>query len=177
MLASTAGMGAESIILGTARTQDPVTQGLVAMLVPFVDIFIFGLITALVIITTGAYDTSVLHPNLVGQALSLGLGSNIGLHLANSTNIFFAFCAIVCWSYYGDRAVSYLFGKQGVFTFRYVYLFFIIFGAVMIVESTLTMCHVFYGLMALPYLVSVFALSPVVVRLTKQHFRKIGSGN
>ena len=84
--------------------------------------------------------------------------------------IFFAFSTLISWSYYGDRATDYLFGKRAVLWYKLVYLLFIVVGACIQIELIINLSDAMNGLMAIPNLIALFVLSPVVVKLAKDYF-------
>ncbi len=87
--------------------------------------------------------------------------------------ILFAFSTLVAWSYYGDRAVGFLFGPRAVVPYRCVYVVFVIIGAVRSLDDVINFCDALNGLMALPNLIALLALSPVVINLTKDYMDRM----
>ena len=173
LFSNEAGLGSAPIIHGAARTNEPVREGLVAMLEPFIDTIVICSITALVIVTTGAYETCSVKGELTGRAFSLGLGSAYGAKFVAIAIVFFAFSTLISWSYYGDRAAAYLFGKKAVIPYRYIYLFFIILGAIWNIDAVINFCDAMNGLMAIPNLIALVVLAPLVAQLTRKYFRKM----
>jgi alanine or glycine:cation symporter, AGCS family len=175
LFSNEAGLGSAAMAHGAARTKEPVREGLVAMLGPFIDTIIVCSITALVIICTGAYQSVTIKGQLTSAAFNMGLpGSG---WLVSVGIIFFAFSTLIAWSYYGDRAVDYLFGQKAVFRYRMVYIIFILFGAWRPLDDVINFCDALNGLMAIPNLVALLVLAPVVVKLTKDYSRRMLSRN
>jgi alanine or glycine:cation symporter, AGCS family len=167
LFSNEAGLGSAPMAHGAARTNEPVREGLVAMLGPFIDTIVVCSITALVIICTGAYETHHLKGQLTSVAFESGLpGSG---WMVSASILLFAFSTIITWSYYGDRAVDYLFGRGAVKPYRLIYVGFIILGSMRPLEQVIIFCDTMNGLMALPNLIALLALSPVLVTMTKDY--------
>ena len=173
LFSNEAGLGSAAMAHGAARTKEPVREGLVAMIGPFIDTIVICTITALVIIITNAYNVCDVKGELTGKAFALGLGSERGAQLVHIGIIFFAFSTLISWSYYGDRAADYLFGKKAVLWYKLVYLLFIVTGACIQIGLIIDFSDAMNGLMAVPNLIALFVLSPVVVKLTKDYFERM----
>jgi len=171
LFSNEAGLGSAAMAHGAARTKEPVREGLVAMLGPFIDTIIVCSITALVIICTGAYETVTMKGQLTSAAFEMGLpGSG---WLVSVGIILFAFSTLIAWSYYGDRAVDYLLGKGAVKGYRMIYIGFIILGALRPLDDVINFCDALNGLMAIPNLIALIVLAPIVANLTKDYFRRM----
>ena len=168
-----AGLGSAPIAHAAARTTDPVRQGTVAMLGTFIDTIIICTMTALVIISTGAYTQLVDGERLSGANLSI-TAFNSGLPgsgwVVTVGLVIFAFTTVLGWSFYGERCTSYLFGDKAVMPFRLLWVAMVVFasiagtsGAIWGVADTLN------GLMALPNLIALLLLSGTVFRLTREY--------
>jgi len=176
-----AGLGSAPIAHGAAQTREPVREGLVAMLGPFIDTIVICSMTALVIVITDAYSiTGADGKGLTGAVLTstafnngLGVG-NIGQLIVSVGIILFAFSTIISWSYYGDRSVEYILGEKAVLPYRIIYCILIPVGAFVKLDFVWTFSDVANGLMAWPNLVAIIFLSPVIVRLTKEYFSDPG---
>ena len=170
-----AGLGSAPIAHGAARTNEPVREGLVAMLGPFIDTIVICTMTALVIILTGAYTitgadgSGLTGADLTAMAFSLGLNT-YGKYIVSFGLIFFAFSTAISWSYYGDRCVDYLFGQKLVKPYRIIYCILLPVGAYIELEIVWTVSDIFNALMAWPNLVGLLFLSPVVIKTTKEYF-------
>lgn len=175
LFSNEAGLGSAAMAHGAARTNEPVREGLVAMLGPFIDTIVICSITALVIVITGAHEVCVVKGELTGNAFELGLGHAVGAKLVAVGIVFFSFSTLISWSYYGDRAADYLFGKRAVVPYRICYLVFIVVGAVIKFGTIIDFCDAMNGLMAIPNLIALIALSPVVVKLTRDYFSRMGT--
>ena len=168
-----AGLGSAPIAHAAARTTDPVRQGTVAMLGTFIDTIIICTMTALVIISTGAYSQLVDGGRLSGANLSIA-AFNSGLPgsgwVVTVGLVIFAFTTVLGWSFYGERCTSYLFGDKAVMPFRLLWVAMVVFasiagtsGAIWGIADTLN------GLMALPNLIALLLLSGTVFRLTREY--------
>jgi len=167
LFSNEAGLGSAAMAHGAARTKEPVREGLVAMLGPFIDTMIVCTITALVIICTGAYETVTITGQLTSAAFNQGLAGSGWLVLIGT--ILFAFSTLIAWSYYGDRAVDYLFGNRFVPLYRMIYILFIFVGAWRPLDDVINFCDAMNGLMAVPNLIALIVLSPIVIQLTKDY--------
>ena len=173
LFSNEAGLGSAAMAHGAAKTNEPVREGLVAMLGPFIDTIMICSITALVIVITGAHNVCHVEGELTGKAFELGLGSNLGAKFIAIGIVFFAFSTLISWSYYGDRAADYLLGKKAVRPYRYIYLGFIVLGAVIKISTVINFSDIMNGLMAIPNLIALAILSPVVAKLAKDYFGRM----
>lgn len=175
LFSNEAGLGSAAMAHGAARTDEPVREGLVAMLGPFIDTMIVCSITALVIVCTGAYETVLVKGQLTSAAFEMGLpGSG---WLVSVGIILFAFTTLIAWSYYGDRAVDYLFGSRAVSGYRIIYVGTVMLGALRPLDDVINFCDALNGLMAIPNLIALVVLAPVVAKLTKEYFQKLKAKN
>jgi len=169
LFSNEAGLGSAPIAHGAAQTREPVREGLVAMLGPFVDTIVICTMTALVIIVTGAYTQGLTGADLTRQAFNAGLPGPGG-YIVSIGLIFFAFSTAISWSYYGDRCVDYLFGEKLVLPYRVLYCILLPVGASIQLNTVWTISDIFNALMAWPNLVGLLLLSPVLIRTTKDYF-------
>jgi AGCS family alanine or glycine:cation symporter len=173
LFSNEAGMGSAAMVHGAARTNEPVREGMVAMLGPFIDTVVICSITALVIVMTDGYEICDNKAELTAKSFELGLGTIWGVKLVGIAIIFFALSTLITWSYYGDRAADYLFGKKAVRPYRFVYLGFVVLGSCVTIEMVIDFCDAMNGLMAVPNLIALIVLSPRVVALTREYFGKM----
>jgi len=171
LFSNEAGLGSAAIAHGAARTREPIRQGMVAMLGPFIDTIIVCTITALVIICTGAFELVEVKGKLTSAAFEMGMpGSGT---LVSLTIIFFAFSTLISWSYYGGRAVDYLFGRKAVIIYRWVYVAFVFIGSVIHLGVVIDFCDAMNGLMAIPNLIALIVLSPLLASLTRDYIERM----
>jgi len=171
LFSNEAGLGSAPIAHGAAKTDKPVREGLVAMLGPLIDTLIICSITALVIVSTGAYQTCKVKGQLTAFAFETGIPGS-GWIVAMGI-ILFAFSTIISWSYYGDRAFDFIFGKNSVKLYKYIYLVFIILGACLKIDVVINLCDAMNGLMALPNLIALLVLSPLILKETTNYFNPL----
>lgn len=164
-----AGLGSAPIAHGAARTKEPVREGLVAMLGPFIDTIVICTMTALVIILTGAFTSGATGSDLTAKAFNIGLPGPGGYIVAIGI-IFFAFSTAISWSYYGDRCIDYLFGQKLVMPYRVLFCILLPVGAYVKLSTVWTISDIFNALMAWPNLIGLIFLSPVIIRATKEYF-------
>ncbi len=163
------GLGSAPIAHGAAKTEEPVREGLVAMLGPFIDTIVICSMTALVIVLTGAYTSGETGTDLTAKAFNLGI-SGFGKYIVAFGIIFFAFSTAISWSYYGDRCIDYLFGKKLVTPYRILYCILLPVGAYIKLEAVWAISDIFNAMMAWPNLIGLIFLSPVVIRMTREYF-------
>lgn len=166
-----AGLGSAPIAHAAAQTNSPVRQGVIAMLGTFIDTLIICSITGLAIIVSGSwFADGVVGATMTQHAFakSLYMGEDfISLAIA-----LFAFTTLLGWSYYGERCAEYLFGERCIFAFRVLWVMAVPIGAVMQLGLVWTLADTLNGMMALPNLIALILLTPVVVRLTRSYFSK-----
>jgi len=172
LFSNEAGLGSSPMAHAAARTNEPVREGLVAMLEPFIDTLVICSMTGLVIVVTGAYN---LHQdNLVGAALTAhAFASSLGTAGAAVVGIslcLFAFSTIIAWSYYGDRSARFLFGETAVLPYRVVYTALVMIGAAVPLKLVWNIADVTNILMALPNLLSLALLAGLAQRLKNVYF-------
>lgn len=170
-----AGLGSAPIAHAASSNKNPVDQGMWGMFEVFFTTIIICTLTALVILTTGLWETT----NLQGSALSIaaynqlmpGVG-NIGITLAT---VFFATSTTLGWAYYGEKSIEYLFHKNhtAIMIYRVVYVAMVFVGAVGNLDLIWNISDTMNGLMAIPNLIGIIGLSGIVVKLTKDYFAKV----
>ena len=174
LFSSEAGLGSAPIAHSAAKTDEPVREGLVAMLGPFIDTLMVCSMTALVIISTGVWNNGQTSSPLTVTAFKTGMKAAplIGEYIVSFGLIFFAFSTLVSWSYYGDRSAEYLLGNKAVGFYRWVYVALIPIGAAMKIDLVWNISDIFNAFMAFPNLIGVLGLSGVVVSMTKDYFHR-----
>jgi len=166
-----AGLGSAPIAHAAAKTDSPVRQGTIAMMGTFIDTIIVCSITGLVIIVSGAWtsgETGATLSSLAFESVLPGLGGVIvsfGLCI-------FAFTTILGWSIYGEKCVEFLFGVRAITPFRVLWIVAVPIGATANLSFIWLVADTLNALMALPNLIALLLLSPVVFKLTKDYFSK-----
>ena len=168
-----AGLGSAPIAHAAASTKGPVSQGLVAMLGTFIDTIIVCSFTALAIIASGAWTSGETGAALTSHAFDLALPGVGGYIIAVALTIF-AFTTILGWSYYCERSLQYLFGVKIIMPFRAVWPLAALVGATLKLGFVWLLADTLNALMALPNLVALALLSPIVFKITKEFFDSRG---
>lgn len=166
-----AGLGSAPIAHAAAKTDDPVRQGLIAMLGTFIDTIIICTMTALVILLTGVWTNGENGAALSNAAFVDGLG-DFGATVVTIGLVLFAFTTLLGWSYYGERCAQYVFGIRIVLPYRILWVLVIPLGAMGKLETVWLLADVMNGLMAIPNLIALALLSSIVFHMTKLHFGK-----
>ena len=166
-----AGLGSAPIAHAAAATNSPVQQGSIAMLGTFIDTIIICSITGLVIISTGAWRMGETGASLSSVAFELAL-PGIGSYIVAIGLSIFAFTTILSWSFYSEKCVEYLLGERAVTPFRILWVIAVPIGASASLDFIWLVADTLNALMALPNLIALILLSPVVFKLTKEHFNK-----
>ena len=164
-----AGLGSAPIAHAAAATDSPVRQGTIAMLGTFIDTLIICSITGLVIIVTGAWTSGETSATLSSLAFETAL-PNLGGYIVTFGLSIFAFTTLLGWSYYGEKCVEYLFGVRSIVIFRVLWVIAIPIGAVAKLSLIWLIADTLNALMALPNLIALLLLSPVVFKLTREYF-------
>ena len=163
-----AGLGSAPIAHAAASTNDPVRQGTVAMLGTFIDTLIICTMTALVIITTGAYQSGESGSDLSIAAFNSGLAGSGWVVTAGL--VVFALTTVLGWGFYSERCTEYLFGVQAILPFRLVWVAVVVIGAVAGNRGVVwDVADTLNGLMAIPNLIALVLLSGTVFRLSKNY--------
>jgi AGCS family alanine or glycine:cation symporter len=166
-----AGLGSAPIAHASAATDSPVRQGTVAMLGTFIDTIIICSITGLAIIVSGAWTSGETGASLSALAFESAL-PGWGAYVVTLGLSVFAFTTILGWSVYGERCVEYLFGVKSIIPFRLVWIVAIPVGATANLSFIWLVADTLNAMMALPNLVALLLLSPLVFKLTREYFNK-----
>jgi AGCS family alanine or glycine:cation symporter len=169
------GLGSAPIAHAAVKTSEPVREGTVAMLGPFIDTLIICTMTALVILVTGANQSEFDGGALTAHAFEKGL-FGYGQYLVGIGLMFFAYSTLIAWSYYGDRCAEFLFGEGAIPVYRWVYVACITIGAVGGLKVIWTIADIFNALMAIPNLIGLVLLSGVVARETRRYCERLKNG-
>jgi AGCS family alanine or glycine:cation symporter len=162
------GLGSAPIAAAAAQTKSPVSQALVSMTQTFIDTIIVCTMTGLVLILTGAWDSGKTGAELTTFAFQSGIAG--GNYIVTIGLMLFAFSTILGWCYYGEKSIEYIFGLKAVKPYRYVFILFVGVGAIAKLNFVWSLSDTFNGLMAIPNLIGLLALSPVIAKETKAFF-------
>jgi len=165
-----AGLGSAPIAHAAAETNSPVRQGTIAMLGTFIDTLIICTMTGLVLIVTGVWSGEPQGAAMTLAAFTAALPyGDIILSLCVAL---FAFTTMLGWSYYGERCAEFLLGPRVITPFRVLWVIGIFVGTQMSLELVWKMTDALNGLMAIPNLIALLLLSPIVFKLTREYFEK-----
>jgi AGCS family alanine or glycine:cation symporter len=167
-----AGLGTAPIAQAAAKPGDPVLQGSVAMLGTFIDTIIVCTMTALVIVTSGAWLPMEGADTPTGVALTMAAfdwGLPGGAALVTFGTVFFTATTILGWGYYSERCLEFLVGVKGIKPFRLVWVAVVVIGSVASFDLVWTVADILNGLMAIPNLISLLLLSGTAFQLTRRY--------
>jgi AGCS family alanine or glycine:cation symporter len=166
-----AGLGSAPIAHATATSNSSVEQGLIAMLGTFIDTIIVCSITGLVIVVSGTWTSGLTGASLSTAAFEQML-PGFGNHLVTISLILFAFTTILGWSFYSEKCVQFLFGIRAITPYRWLWVLAIPIGAMAKLEFVWLVADTLNALMAIPNLIALLLLSPVIFRLTREYFAR-----
>ena len=167
LFSNESGMGSAPIVAAAAQTSTPVRQALVSATGTFWDTVVICALTGLVLVSSGHWQEGL------GKA-ALTKAAFADLHVAGPIFLFigmltFVFSTILGWSYYGEKAVEYLFGRRAIGPYRYLWVLGVLVGSVVSLQAVWNFADLANALMAVPNLISLIALAPVLVAETKTH--------
>ncbi|KZL13154.1 sodium:alanine symporter family protein [Pseudovibrio sp. Ad26] len=164
-----AGLGSAPIAHAVAETKSPVNQGLIAMLGTFIDTIIVCTITGLAIVASGVWTSGSSGAALTSLAFETSLPGVGGYLIAISLSVF-AFTTILGWSFYGEKCVGFFFGPRALKPYRILWVVAIYFGATAELSFIWLLADTLNAMMAIPNLIALALLSPIVFKLTKEFF-------
>ena len=177
-----AGLGSSVMVHSNSTIKEPVKQGMWGIFEVFADTMVVCTMTALVVLTSGGLNGGVF--NVETGAVAAGLSDatlvggafnevfswgDIGQRFVAIAMFLFAFTTVLGWSHYGSKAWEYLFGAKTTFIFRIIHVITVIFGAVLTSSLAWDISDTFNGLMMVPNLIGVLALTPLVMKITKNY--------
>ncbi len=182
LFSNEAGQGSAPIAHAAAKTDEPVREGTVAMMGPYIDTLTICTLTGLAIVVTGAWDAvdaagvglKLNSSPLTSHAFSVGLPflNGNGGYIVTAAVLLFATSTIIAWSYYGDRSIQYLFGDKAIKPYRWLFCIMVYFGAVNELEAVWTFGDIALGVMAIPNLIALVALSGVLKKMTDEYYSR-----
>jgi alanine or glycine:cation symporter, AGCS family len=168
-----AGIGTAPMALGASKSSEPIREGLVSMLSPAIDTLLVCTLTGLAILATGVWQSSDANGvTLTATAFETSLGP-AGKLLLLICAFFFAITSLFSYSYYGNKAMSFLAGVKAGKYYNYFYLSTIIFGAILSMQDVMNIIDIAYALMALPTMISGFLLAPKVLKESRSYFSRM----
>jgi len=162
------GLGSVPIAAAAAQTKSPASQTLVSMTQTFIDTLVVCTMTGLVLILTGAWSNGQTGAELTTTAFQIGMSG--GAYVVTIGIILFAYSTMLGWCYYGEKSIEFLFGVKSILPYRIVFICFIGVGAVAKLSLVWNISDTLNGLMALPNLIGLILLTPVIVSETKKYF-------
>lgn len=182
-----AGVGSAAIAHSAARTDEPVSEGIVALLEPFIDTVVVCTMTALVIIITGVYDPHA-NPELAsyiandkGAALTaVAVSGEHGVSwfrwILYMAVILFAYSTLISWSYYGERCWTHLFGERSSMVYKVIFVVFTFLGSVVTAKNALGFSDYLILGMAIPNILGLYFMSGKVKRALDDYWGRVKSG-
>ena len=168
-----AGIGTAPMAHGAAKTNEPVREGLVAMLGPVVDTIVVCTMTALALIMTGVWNAGESDGiTMTADAFELAM-PGIGAYLLTICVAVFSISTMLSFPYYGTKCFSFIFGAKHSYIYKWFYLVTIPLGATATLGTVVGIFDGAYALMAFPTMISALLLSPHVVRASKDYFRRL----
>ena len=174
-----AGLGSSVMVHSSSNVKEPVRQGMWGIFEVFADTIIVCTLTAFVVLSSGLVDLetgAVLSSSegsaLVGEAFATKFGS-IGPMFIAIAILLFAFSTVLGWSHYGSKAWEYLFGTKSMIAYKIVFVLMIYVGATMNLGLAWDLSDTFNGLMAIPNLIGVLSLSPIVMKITRNYVARV----
>ncbi|HEM4068510.1 alanine/glycine:cation symporter family protein [Streptococcus suis] len=166
------GLGSAPIAAAAAKSDNAVEQGLISMTGTFIDTIIICTLTGLTILVTGQWSVEGLEGAPLTQVAFATVFGNTGSIALTISLVLFAFTTILGWSYYGERCIEFLFGTKSILPYRLVFVAMVALGGFLKLDLIWTIADIVNGLMALPNLIALLALSPVIIKETRQYFAK-----
>ena len=168
LFSNESGMGSAPIAAAAAISQNPKQQALVSMLGTFIDTLVVCTITGLVIVVTGVWTSGDTGVALTVDAFSKGFSHQIAGIIVSISMVLFTYSTLIGWNYYGEKCLEYLTGCKSVFYFRIVWVILVFVGCVWQLEIVWNFSDIMNGLMAIPNLICLVALSSVIVNESKK---------
>jgi AGCS family alanine or glycine:cation symporter len=172
MFSNEAGTGTETMAHGAAKTKEPVREGLVAMLGPFIDTIIVCTMTALIILISGVYNQELNGVSLTAAAFNKELGI-IGAIFLSIAVLTFALSTMFGYSYYGQKCTTYLFGTKWKYAYNWFYVIMIIVASVSSIDIAINFVDSAYALMVIPTMIGTLLLAPKVMEEAERYFQKL----
>ena len=166
------GLGSAPIAAAAAKTEEPVEQGLISMTGTFIDTIIICTLTGLAILVTGQWSGSLEGAPMTQVAFSSVFGTFGEIALTLSL-VLFAFTTILGWSYYGERCFEFIFKSTKFLPlYRLIFVVMVALGGYLTLDVVWKIADIVNGLMALPNLIALLVLSPIIFKETKSYFER-----
>ncbi len=173
-----AGLGSAPIAHASTSERDPVKQGLYGIFEVFMDTIVICTLTALVVLCSGAADGNYGNSAVAGASTTIAgfstvFGAKFGATLLAVGLLLFATSTILGWSLYGTRCIEYLLGSKAVRPYQVLFVVVIVLGAVADLKLVWDISDTLNGLMAIPNLIGLLLLSPVVIKVSREYFKAL----
>jgi AGCS family alanine or glycine:cation symporter len=168
-----AGIGTASMMHGAAKTDEPIREGLVAMLGPLIDTLVVCTLTGVAIIVTGSWNDSQTNGVSVTAAAFDDAMPGFGSYILVLCVMIFAFTTLFSYSYYGTKCLGFLIGAKYKYYYNYFYVFSIILGATASITAVISLIDGMFAMMAIPTMTSALLLSPKVMAAAKDYFKRM----
>jgi hexosaminidase len=173
LFSNEAGLGTAPMVHGQSKTKEPIREGLIAMLGPFIDTVVVCSLTAFAILLTGVWqNTESDGVKLTLEAFEMGIPV-VGKYLLMVSALVFALSTMFTYSYYGQKCASYLFGAKFAGYYNYIYLVTIVIGAVASLDLVVSLVDGMYAVMAFPNMIAALYLAPKVKAAAKDYFARM----
>lgn len=172
LFSNESGLGSAPIVAAAAQTDEPVSQALISSTGTFWDTVVVCAATGIVVVNSGEWMTGLKGTELTSAAFADV--PVIGPAVLTFGLLTFVFSTILGWSYYGEKAMEYLFGKRSIMPYRWAWVAAVMVGSVMSLHVVWTFADIANAMMALPNLVALLLLSPVIAAETKRYFSDKG---
>ncbi|WP_024786312.1 alanine/glycine:cation symporter family protein [Streptococcus mutans] len=166
------GLGSAPIAAAAAKTHEPAEQGLISMTGTFIDTLVICTLTGLSILVTGKWTVKGLEGAPLTQSAFATVFGNIGVLVLTLCLVLFAFTTILGWSYYGERCFEFLFGVKYINIYRSIFIIMVALGGFLELDLIWTIADIVNGLMAIPNLIALLALSPIIIAETRNYFKR-----
>ncbi len=168
-----AGIGTAPIIHASSKTEEPIEEGLVSMIGPFIDTIVVCTLTAICILVTDSWlNFNYAGIEIVAKAFSDSMPI-FGPYILLVSTLSFAISTLFSLSFFGERCMAFLFGETNKRVYRYIYLGLIVLGSVSSLRFVISLIDLSYGIMAFPTLISALILAPKIDVLSKKYFKKL----
>jgi hexosaminidase len=173
LFSNEAGLGTAPMVHGQSKTKEPIREGLIAMLGPFIDTVVVCSLTAFAILLTGVWQNSENDGvKLTIEAFELGIPV-VGKYILMISALVFALSTMFTYSYYGQKCASYLFGAKSSRYYNYFYLVTIVVGSVASLDLVVSLVDGMYAVMAFPNMIAALYLAPKVKAASKDYFARM----
>ena len=173
LFSNEAGLGTSDMAHGAAMTKEPIREGLVAMIEPFIDTIVVCTITAMVILASGVWEQEGLNGVTMTTTAFIKELGGFGKFLLLAAVLTFSISTMMSYSYYGSKCSGYLFGTKSIFFYRCFYIVTIVVGAMITIDVVINLVDGMYAVMAIPTVVGSVLLSPKVMKEAKRYFARL----